>query len=136
VRGLGGPASSHRATVALAKLDVTGRTFDPTTDGLDLTLRTEGGFVASARIPAGSPGWRTTGDGWRFAGGGGGIAGVTLRRAGTLTARLAGVALDGVVVAPVVAVVARIGDDCWRGELSCEGLRAGTKVTCAKRRRP
>ena len=119
-----------RGRLSVSDMDVAGRTFDPTVDGLDLTLRTAGGAAITVRVPAGASGWRTSKDGWRFGGNVAGAASIVVRRSGKISARLTGA---GIAAAPVVEVVVRIGDDCWRGELSCRSR--GAKASCSKKRR-
>jgi hypothetical protein len=134
-RGVGDDATA-RATIAISGMDVAGRTFDPTTDGFSLVIGTPDLSGNGVTVRADSPGWRATGDGWRFAGTVRSLrARVRIRRAGALDVRLARTSIaDGEW--PFAAIVARIGDDCWRGELSCQVARSGAKVACVKRHRP
>jgi hypothetical protein len=127
VRSGSGPT---RLSVSLAKMDVAGRAFDPVADGLDLTLRTAEGGAYMARLPGG-PSWRGAPSGWTYTGDADGVVTLRLRRTGALGVRIAA-PLTGPLPG-VVEVVARVGDDCWRGELSCASK--GAKTVCAKRGR-
>ena len=133
-QGLGGATGNDRATLVLSDMDVAGRTFDPTTDGLDLTVRSAGNVAVSAHIPGAAANWHASKDGWQFSGNVDGVTRISLRRDGTLGARLSDAGLDDATAASVVTIVVRVGDDCWSGELSCES-KSGTKATCSKRRR-
>jgi hypothetical protein len=126
---------TDRGALAVSAMEVGGRTFDPTVDGVDLTFRTSGVAVASAHVPPGASGWRVTEPGWRFGGPAEGVRSLSIRRDGALGAKFVDVVAGEIRGVSVVEVVIRIGDDCWRGELSCTSSRSGNKLACAKRRR-
>jgi hypothetical protein len=119
-----------RLSIALGAIDLAGRTVDPVADGLDLTLRSADGVAYTARIPGGTS-WRGAPSGWTYTGDVDGILTLRFRRKGRLDVRIG--APLATTLGEVVSVVARSGDDCWRGELSCE--TKGSRTTCTKRRR-
>jgi hypothetical protein len=121
--------SGERATIRLSGLDTTGRTFDPSTDGVDVTLRTTG-LLDQANAPGGA-GWSSRLAGlWKFRGKGEVRTMIVRATSGRFSAKLNGLA--AATNADVVGVTVRIGDDCWSGELSCSGPKSGKSRTCTR----
>ncbi|HET6304236.1 MAG TPA: right-handed parallel beta-helix repeat-containing protein [Myxococcota bacterium] len=128
------PFGNEGASLELDALDDGGRSFDPTTEGLELVLRGEDGFVFSGVLPAGSPGWSS------LAGGGFAYEDPTGARAGfrevvvgagasfAVGAELEFVNLVGLDGSQTLDAVLRIGDDCWSAAFGCKKGRCARTV--------
>ncbi len=143
---LGAPSGDDQLVLKAFGLDGGGRTFDPRTEEVALTLRDENGLVHQAVIPAGSGGWTArpaTGAPTKYvfrdrAGTHGGVTKVVLRAidaTGFAGAFRADVKLQRTTLADAVDAAymrhnLRVGDDCWEADVPCTAGGHGTVQKC------
>jgi len=125
-------------------LDGAGRTFDPLTEDVAVTVRDQNGIVHGAVIPAASAGWHVrplTGPAQKYtfrdsAGTYGGITKIALRNAlgfgGPFRAdvKIRDVDLSAASDASAVTVNLRVGNDCWERGAGCTFAKSGKTARC------
>ncbi len=134
LKRLPAPFGNEGASLELDTVDGSGRSFDPTAEGLELVLRGDGGFVFSGVLPPGTPGWSSVADGG-FAyedrtGAVDGFRSVTVGVGASFAASagLEFVNLAGLDGSQTLDAVLRIGNDCWSAPLACERGRCARTV--------
>jgi len=120
---LGAPTGDDRVSIKLSAVEFAGHSFDPTVDGLDITVRSATGLLYQGSIPGGNANWSTAAPGnWTYNDAFhtiDGIQNVQVRSNGTVVAKVRGKAIAGAIGSDVVSATVRVGDDCWSGEESC-----------------
>jgi hypothetical protein len=142
---LNAPAGDEIATLKAVGLSGTGRTFDPRTDAVAITLRDQSGAVHTAVVPAGTA-WETrptSAAPTRFvlkdrSGANGGVTLIKLKAtsaagfAGAFAAvvKLRGADLADAADARSATANLRIGNDCWESEAPCTRRARGNTALC------
>jgi hypothetical protein len=134
LKRLPAPFGNEGVSLELEALDASGRTFQPGGEGLELVLRSDGGFAFSGVIPAGSARWSTLAEGGlAYEDPSGAVAGFRKVEIGGgespfLEVELEFVNLAGLDGSQTLDAVLRIGDDCWSAAFGCEKGRCRRTV--------
>ncbi len=131
-----GPWHGQQAALVIDDLERGDRQFDPVAEGVELTLRGEKGVIWSGSVPAGSRGWKTSPDGsvdWFNKRAASGLRHIHIGATGGASAEFSSAALRKLGSDAVATAVLRVADDCWRGELACDGQKFGpVGARCAR----
>ena len=141
LRNLGAPGGDEQTSVTIRGLDTAGRTFDPLTEDLNVTLRNEDGLQLAYNIPAGSA-WTVQSRRATFTDSSAPVTGTTrvfdTDGDGTydmIQTTLGGATIPGSASDTMTAIV-NVGNDCWSDEMPCSASGTGRTSLCRKAVRP